>query len=263
MEAGKAPRRQDRRPDRRLRRGAPTADGQIRAEELDEIEKAACPTCGSCSGMFTANSMNCLAEALGMALPGNGTILATSADRKRLFVRGRRSGSSRWPGASARRAGPRLLPREIASPARVRQRDDPRHGDGREHQHRAPHPGHRPRGGRAVHAWSGSTSCAARRRTSARSARSSRRPHRGRRPRRRHPHDPRRGRPRRPARPDAADGPCRRRSAAALDQLGHRRAPSRETVRDFYMAAPAASRPRRPSASRGAGTSSTSTARRA
>src|SRR6478735_7722342 len=65
--------------------GAKRQSGQISAEELDEIEKAACPTCGSCSGMFTANSMNCLAEALGMGLPGNGTILATSADRKALY----------------------------------------------------------------------------------------------------------------------------------------------------------------------------------
>src|ERR687890_1574692 len=60
--------------------GVKRQSGQISAEALEEIEKAACPTCGSCSGMFTANSMNCLAEALGMALPGNGTILATSAD---------------------------------------------------------------------------------------------------------------------------------------------------------------------------------------
>jgi len=51
-----------------------------------EIEVSACPTCGSCSGMFTANSMNCLAEALGLALPGNGTLLATHADRKSLFI---------------------------------------------------------------------------------------------------------------------------------------------------------------------------------
>jgi len=59
--------------------------------EVDEFEKNACPTCGSCSGMFTANSMNCLAEALGLALPGNGSTLATHADRERLFRRaGRR-----------------------------------------------------------------------------------------------------------------------------------------------------------------------------
>ncbi len=54
--------------------------------ELDAYEQEACPTCGSCSGMFTANSMNCLTEALGLALPGNGTVLATHADRKELFL---------------------------------------------------------------------------------------------------------------------------------------------------------------------------------
>ncbi len=79
------------------------ADGETRAADLitamvvaadptktDEqaavMERSACPTCGSCSGMFTANSMNCLTEALGLALPGNGSLLATHADRKRLFV---------------------------------------------------------------------------------------------------------------------------------------------------------------------------------
>ncbi|NLY02810.1 MAG: dihydroxy-acid dehydratase [Rhodopirellula sp.] len=61
--------------------------GQLTAEQLAEIEKAGCPTCGSCSGMFTANSMNCLNEALGLALPLNGTLLATSAERRRLFRR--------------------------------------------------------------------------------------------------------------------------------------------------------------------------------
>src|SRR5437762_10733833 len=67
--------------------GVQNQNGQLSAEALEEIEKAACATCGSCSGMFTANSMNCLAEAIGMALPGNGTILATSADRKALYER--------------------------------------------------------------------------------------------------------------------------------------------------------------------------------
>jgi dihydroxy-acid dehydratase len=61
------------------------ADSKISDNELTEIEKAACPTCGSCSGMFTANSMNCLNEALGLALPGNGTIVATHANRIKLF----------------------------------------------------------------------------------------------------------------------------------------------------------------------------------
>ena len=56
------------------------------ASDMDELEGSACPTCGSCSGMFTANSMNCLAEALGLALPGNGSLLATHVDRKQLFI---------------------------------------------------------------------------------------------------------------------------------------------------------------------------------
>jgi dihydroxy-acid dehydratase len=62
------------------------ADPMVSDAEALEIERSACPTCGSCSGMFTANSMNCLTEALGLALPGNGTVVATHADRKRLFV---------------------------------------------------------------------------------------------------------------------------------------------------------------------------------
>jgi dihydroxy-acid dehydratase len=61
------------------------ADDTVSDEELSQIEQNACPTCGSCSGMFTANSMNCLLEALGLALPGNGTIVATHKNRKNLF----------------------------------------------------------------------------------------------------------------------------------------------------------------------------------
>ncbi|NRG19341.1 dihydroxy-acid dehydratase [Rhizobiales bacterium] len=62
------------------------ADDSVSDEDVQAIERSACPTCGSCSGMFTANSMNCLTEALGLALPGNGSTLATHADRKRLFI---------------------------------------------------------------------------------------------------------------------------------------------------------------------------------
>ena len=62
-----------------------SADDSCSDADVTTIEESACPTCGSCSGMFTANSMNCLAEALGIALPGNGTTLATHADRKHLF----------------------------------------------------------------------------------------------------------------------------------------------------------------------------------
>ena len=62
------------------------ADEKIADSEVEAMERSACPTCGSCSGMFTANSMNCLTEALGLSLPGNGTLLATHADRRGLFV---------------------------------------------------------------------------------------------------------------------------------------------------------------------------------
>jgi dihydroxy-acid dehydratase len=62
------------------------ADDTVSDADVAVIERSACPTCGSCSGMFTANSMNCLTEALGLSLPGNGSVLATHADRKRLFV---------------------------------------------------------------------------------------------------------------------------------------------------------------------------------
>ena len=63
------------------------ADSTVSDEEADSYERSACPTCGSCSGMFTANSMNCLTEALGLSLPGNGSVLATHADRKMLFLK--------------------------------------------------------------------------------------------------------------------------------------------------------------------------------
>ncbi|MYM30452.1 dihydroxy-acid dehydratase [Duganella sp. CY15W] len=62
-------------------------DSTVSDADVAEIERSACPTCGSCSGMFTANSMNCLTEALGLSLPGNGTIVATHADREQLFLR--------------------------------------------------------------------------------------------------------------------------------------------------------------------------------
>ncbi|TWH64228.1 dihydroxyacid dehydratase [Azomonas agilis] len=62
------------------------ADSSASDEKVAEYERSACPTCGSCSGMFTANSMNCLTEALGLSLPGNGTVVATHADRKELFL---------------------------------------------------------------------------------------------------------------------------------------------------------------------------------
>ncbi len=90
------------------------ADEHYSDAEVSTIERSACPTCGSCSGMFTANSMNCLVEALGLGLPGNGTVLATHADRKELFLEaGRRivELARRWyEGEDAS-----VLPRSIAS----------------------------------------------------------------------------------------------------------------------------------------------------
>ena len=91
------------------------ADTEVTDAEVAEIERSACPTCGSCSGMFTANSMNCLTEALGLALPGNGTVLATHADRKRAVPRSRPPRSSSSPAATTSRTTARVLPRAIAS----------------------------------------------------------------------------------------------------------------------------------------------------
>ncbi len=62
-------------------------DDKVSDEQSEQIERSACPTCGSCSGMFTANSMNCLTEALGLSLPGNGSLLATHKDREQLFLK--------------------------------------------------------------------------------------------------------------------------------------------------------------------------------
>ncbi len=90
------------------------ADASRSDAEVEATERSACPTCGSCSGMFTANSMNCLTEALGLSLPGNGSLLATHADRKELFLRAGRLAvdlAKRWyEGDDAS-----VLPRSIAT----------------------------------------------------------------------------------------------------------------------------------------------------
>ncbi len=90
------------------------ADAAVSDEQVAAVERSACPTCGSCSGMFTANSMNCLTEALGLSLPGNGTTLATHADREALFKRAGRlivELCHRWYGGGDASA----LPRGIAT----------------------------------------------------------------------------------------------------------------------------------------------------
>ncbi len=94
-------------------------DGKLPAEELLEIEKIGCPTCGCCSGMFTANSMNCLCEALGLALPMNGSLLATSAERKRLFRRASQRIVEMVEEFDRVGEGHGLLPREIVTSASV------------------------------------------------------------------------------------------------------------------------------------------------
>ena len=95
------------------------ADDSISDDELARVEAAACPTCGSCSGMFTANSMNCLTEALGLSLPGNGTIVATHVNRTKLFERAAEiivDLTRRY----YEKGDESALPRSIASPAAFR-----------------------------------------------------------------------------------------------------------------------------------------------
>jgi dihydroxy-acid dehydratase len=90
------------------------ADDKYSDAEVEEIEQNACPTCGSCSGMFTANSMNCLTEALGLSLPGNGSTLATHSDRKELFLQaGRRI--VEMAKACYEQGDANMLPRNIAT----------------------------------------------------------------------------------------------------------------------------------------------------
>jgi dihydroxy-acid dehydratase len=89
-------------------------DDEVSDERLLQVEKAACPTCGSCSGMFTANSMNCLNEAIGLALPGNGTVVATHAYRKELFRKAARQLVENTI-AYYEKGDERVLPRSIAT----------------------------------------------------------------------------------------------------------------------------------------------------
>ena len=193
-------RRQDRRPDRRVHRArAAKQNGKLSPPSCSAMEKAGCPTCGRCSGMFTANSMNCLCEALGMALPTNGTLLATSADRKKLFRRAAQRIVEMVMEFDAKGAGHGLLPREIVTADSIDNSmvldmamggstntvlhilaDRPR--GGRALRHRADQRAEPPH---AEHLQGGAQQPL---------------PRRGRPQRRRHAHDPRRGPPR-PARP--------------------------------------------------------------
>ena len=93
-----------------------SADPAVSGAEVARIEASACPTCGSCSGMFTANSMNCLTEAIGLALPGNGTVVATHRNRRRLFIDAARQ-IVRNAFAYYEKGDESVLPRSIASRA--------------------------------------------------------------------------------------------------------------------------------------------------
>ena len=126
------------------------ADPKVTDAESDEMERSACPTCGSCSGMFTANSMNCLTEALGLSLPGNGTLVATHADRKKLFLRAglpdRRTRATVLRAWRCHRAS--AQDRELRG---VRERHDARHRNGWFDEHCIALAGRGAGGGRSVH----------------------------------------------------------------------------------------------------------------
>ena len=149
MEAGKtvADRRRrplEARPDRRDDRRRPTTRSPTSSSAT--IERSACPTCGSCSGMFTANSMNCLTEAIGLALPGNGSTLATHAARKALFDEGRPRSSSTSPSATTTATTSRCCRARSPAADGVRERDGARRRDGRLDQHGPAPARRRPRG---------------------------------------------------------------------------------------------------------------------
>ena len=111
--------------------------GKITAADLLKLEQSACPTCGSCSGMFTANSMNCLCEALGIALPGNGTILAVSKEREALYRRAAQS--------IVKLIEKDIKPRDIATVEAFDNALALERRDGRLDQHDSSYAGHRPR----------------------------------------------------------------------------------------------------------------------
>ena len=199
------------------------------------IERSACPTCGSCSGMFTANSMNCLTEALGLSLPGNGSTLATHADRKRLFVE-----AGHLIVDLARRYYEQddesVLPRSIASRQAFENAmtlDIAMGGSTNTVLHILA----AATKAASTSPWTTSTSCRARAGAVQGRAGQERRAHGGRAPRRRHHGDPRRARPRRPA-STATSRPSIRRPSARRSTSGTSRAPTAPEVREFFMAAP-------------------------
>ena len=185
------------------------ADDKVSDEDVKIIERSACPTCGSCSGMFTANSMNCLTEALGLSLPGNGSTLATHSDREKLFLRAGRG--DRLARQALLRSGRRHRPApHDREQRRVRKRHGARHRHGRLDQHRPAYPGRRPRRRGRFHHGRHRPPLAQGAVPFQGGAGQGRRAHGRRAPRRRHHGDPRRTEPRRPAQRRPADRPRRR-----------------------------------------------------
>ena len=240
-------------------------DDKISDADILRIEENACPTCGSCSGMFTANSMNCLAEAIGLALPGNGSVLATHTARKALYENAARTVVEITERHYERGRPLRPAPQH-RHPRGLRERHGPRHRHGRLHQHDPPPAGRRP-GGRAR------LRPGRDRRDlppgplprEGRPQRGARRDvlHGGRAPRGRHPRHPRRAAPGRPAqrgRPQRARGLPRR---VAQDVGRARGFALRRGRSNSGTRRPAASARRPPSPSRSAGTASTRTRRAA
>ena len=127
-----------------------SADAAVSDEDIDGNRSAACPTCGSCSGMFTANSMNCLTEALGLALPGNGTIVATHKNRLGCLKRPP-SASSTCTRAYYENGDESVLPRLHRDPTGLPQCHEPRYRHGRLDQHGVASLGDRARGKGQVH----------------------------------------------------------------------------------------------------------------
>ena len=212
------------------------ADDRISDEDVKVIERSACPTCGSCSGMFTANSMNCLTEALGLSLPGNGSTLATHADRKRLFVE---AGHLIVDLAQRyyEQDDETVLPRSIASKGAFENAmtlDIAMGGSTNTVLHilAAAHEGE-------IDFTMDDIDALSRQRAGAVQGRAGqgRRAHGRRAPRRRHHGDPRRARPRRPDQPRPADRAYARRSARR-STTGTSPAPTAESVRNFFSAAP-------------------------
>ena len=215
-----------------------SANEAVTDEQLGEIERSACPTCGSCSGMFTANSMNCLTEAIGLALPGNGSTLATHAARQALFERGRPDRRRDLPSATTTDDDASVLPRAIATRAAFENAvalDVAMGGSTNTVLHllAAAREAEIDFGVADIDAISRRVPCLAKV-----APNSPELPHGGRAPGRRHPGDPRRAEPGRPARPGRAGRCTPPRSRQWLTDWDVRGGSATPTAVELFHAAP-------------------------